>query len=380
METVRDLLLLLIFLGAAQGIFLGTAVWGHKRDHRTANRILAVLLIITAIVISNFIFCQTPFHEGFPHFAGLHLPLTYLFGPLFLFYVKALTTPRFRFRKQDLVHAVPVVLCVVYLLPFFFQNGAAKLQSVAEGSSNVDWWATQGLTLLHLFGYLIWVIVLLGRHAEGIKNLFSSIQQINLVWLRNLTAAVLAVWAVNVFVFVRGDYDNPISYIIPLILSLIVYAIGYLGFRQPEIFSSAVAEPAPSNTSSERYATSALTEKQADKYLDRLLQSIDDQKPHLDPDLTLPELAKQLSISTHHLSQVINQRLDQNFFDFVNSYRVEEAKRRLADPRSHYLTIVAIAQEAGFNSKSAFYTAFRKHTGMTPSQFKGTVQGGALAA
>ena len=64
----------------------------------------------------------------------------------------------------------------------------------------------------------------------------------------------------------------------------------------------------------------------------------------------------------------------------MNSYRVEEAKRRLADPRSHYLTIVAIAQEAGFNSKSAFYTAFRKHTGMTPSQFKDTAPGGVLAA
>ncbi len=93
-------------------------------------------------------------------------------------------------------------------------------------------------------------------------------------------------------------------------------------------------------------------------------------KPFLDHSLTLPRLAEKLSISIHDLSQIINERLKQNFFEFVNSHRVGEAKKILSDPEYENLTIAAIGFETGFNSTSAFNAAFKKHTGMTPSQYR----------
>jgi AraC-like DNA-binding protein len=84
----------------------------------------------------------------------------------------------------------------------------------------------------------------------------------------------------------------------------------------------------------------------------------------------LPQLAEQLGLSPNYLSQVINERLEQNFFDFINWYRIEEAKHRLASPVGERDNIITLALDAGFNSKSAFYTAFKKHTAMTPSQYK----------
>ena len=103
---------------------------------------------------------------------------------------------------------------------------------------------------------------------------------------------------------------------------------------------------------------------------EKLQKLMETEKLHLDSNLTLPLLAKKTAVSVHHLSQVINEKLSQNFFEFVNSYRVEEAKQMLLDPDRKHLNISAIGFEAGFNSNSSFNSVFKKLTGMTPSQFR----------
>ncbi len=108
----------------------------------------------------------------------------------------------------------------------------------------------------------------------------------------------------------------------------------------------------------------------ADEYAVKLQRFMDATKPFKNAELTLPELAASLGISPNHLSQIINDKFGQNFFDFINSYRVKEAERALLAPEHSHLTILAIAYDAGFNSKSAFNAAFKKHAGMTPSQFR----------
>jgi AraC-like DNA-binding protein len=119
-----------------------------------------------------------------------------------------------------------------------------------------------------------------------------------------------------------------------------------------------------------KYEKSALTKKMADEYVRRLIQFMDSHKPFLDPNLTLPKLAGQVSIRTHHLSQIINERLHESFFDFINRYRIEEAKKRLSDPSLSHYSIMGVANEVGFRSKSVFNSAFKKQTGMTPSEFR----------
>jgi AraC-like DNA-binding protein len=94
------------------------------------------------------------------------------------------------------------------------------------------------------------------------------------------------------------------------------------------------------------------------------------EKPFLDPQFSLPVLARRLGISTHHLSQILNEEIGQNFFDFLASYRIEEAKKILSDEEYSYIKIEEIAQMVGYNSKSAFNTAFKKIAGSTPSEFK----------
>ncbi|MEW8468085.1 MAG: helix-turn-helix domain-containing protein, partial [Candidatus Thiodiazotropha sp.] len=119
-----------------------------------------------------------------------------------------------------------------------------------------------------------------------------------------------------------------------------------------------------------KYRKSVLDSEMAGMLLSELKSYMAREKPYLDNTLTLPQLSRQLDIPPHYLSQVINERLKQNFFDFINRYRVDDAKQHLDNPEQAGKNILAIALDSGFNSKSAFYTAFKKHTGMTPTQFK----------
>ena len=135
--------------------------------------------------------------------------------------------------------------------------------------------------------------------------------------------------------------------------------------RQPEIIII------PENEDNEKkYERSGLTNEKSEEYLKQLLDLMETKKPFLECELTLLKLAESLGISSNHLSQIINEKLNQNFYDFVNKYRVENAKNLLIDPAFDSKTIYAIALESGFNSKSAFNTCFKKYTNQTPSEYK----------
>jgi AraC-like DNA-binding protein len=152
---------------------------------------------------------------------------------------------------------------------------------------------------------------------------------------------------------------------LPVVITIFIFIFGYLGLRQPEIIL-----PVEEETVIKKYEKSTLTDEKGEVHLQLLLEVMDKSKPFLKNDLTLQKLAALLDISTHHLSQIINERLNQNFFDFINSYRIEDAKQKLLSPDFRNYTILAIAEECGFNSKSSFNTAFKKFTDQTPSEFR----------
>jgi AraC-like DNA-binding protein len=137
----------------------------------------------------------------------------------------------------------------------------------------------------------------------------------------------------------------------------------YKALSEPDLF----AEPAVV-----RYETSTLTDRQKADYLDRLTLFMQREKPYLNPELTIGELAEKTSIPRRYLSQIINESLNRNFFDFVNSYRIDEAKTLLGVPESEK-NVLEILYDSGFNSKSVFNAAFKKFTSMTPRQYKNSL-------
>jgi AraC-like DNA-binding protein len=147
--------------------------------------------------------------------------------------------------------------------------------------------------------------------------------------------------------------------------------MGYLKMRRPQLADSEDELPAV-----KKYEKSRLAPERSERYLNRLLQLMEKERPFIDGDLTIQKLAAKLSIPAPHLSQTINERLGKSFPDFINSYRIEEAKKKLLDPACKHLSVLGIAEEVGFSSKSSFNAVFKKHTDMTPSEFRNAGGGG----
>ncbi|MEW8079972.1 MAG: helix-turn-helix transcriptional regulator, partial [Candidatus Thiodiazotropha endolucinida] len=248
-----------------------------------------------------------------------------------------------------------------------------------------------GITsILQMAIYLFIAIRRLVRHKRNIQEEFSFLERISLTWLRNLLIALALLYLLYILdVFLIGIFelhDGMLGIHYPMIVVLI-YVMGYMGLRQPEIFShhrppapqpdapgpavsESPPEPAPKQEQEKRkYEKSALDSETSSLLFTDLRTHMEAEKPYLDSKLNLTQLAAQLRISPNYLSQVINEQGGQHFFDFVNRYRVEEAKSALAGAVERG-NILAIALDAGFNSKSAFYTAFKRHTGQTPSQYR----------
>ena len=393
----------LLILGAVQGVFLGVSLLGRKVN-TTANRVLAVVMFVSAVFLLVGVFYAESYYLRFPHLIGFGQPLVFLFGPILYLYALLVSTGGQRFKKVWLLHFLPYLLNMLYFTPFILGSAEAKIEmvhSVMRDEDPFDVHLIENLKYIHGIIYVLLTIRLLRIHRSRLKDRFSSIERINLNWLRYLTIGIVTVWSVAILEWLVGLFlmdplqINPFT---PIAVAAFVYAIGYMGLRQPAIFGiqsvthtasgSFIISPSPTDdgepsppevgappvetpqASVSKYKKSGLSQDRADRILERLLSFMEEQKPFVRSTLTLQELSDELQISAHNLSEVINTRLGKNFFDFVNGFRVKEVQDRLADPKHDNFTILAIAQDAGFSSKSTFNTIFKKVTDTTPSEYR----------
>ena len=182
---------------------------------------------------------------------------------------------------------------------------------------------------------------------------------------------------VSVLMGLLSDYFNFISFedgdnLMYITLTVIIYFLGYYGIKQKPILSNdnpiSQIETAP--TQKPKYATSSLKDGEKEILIQRLTKSMEKEKPYLNENLTLKELADKLETSPNNLSQIINERFSKNFYEFINEYRINEVKSLLIDPEYSHYSMLGIAFECGFNSKSTFNSVFKQFTGKTPSEFK----------
>lgn len=366
-----DIIAIIILMGIVQGLFLGTLLILIESPNRRANRFLGILFICFSISISHFFFLRADLYPVFPQLVGVPFPVLFLFGPLFYFYVRILTDGSMTLQPRALLHALPFALTLIFMLPLYLAPAAEKVAFVHRMNDGTG--VHMGLVLgavqvLHISAYLIAVLNQLRSYDQRIRNTKSSIESINLRWLRIGTVNFILVFGmILVFIVIQGLSGNALpayNVAVPISVSLIIYYMGYAGLRQPGIFSPSEDLPA------RRYEKSALTPETKAALAVRLKDHMERERPYLDRDLTLGRLSELLDVPPHHLSQVINESLKMNFFDFINTYRVEEARRLFLDPVKSTYTILAVAEEAGFNSKTAFNTAFKKLTRQTPSEFR----------
>lgn len=375
MPTSFNLLALLDLLGVVQALLLASVLLTIKRGNIAANRLLAAFLITLAISIGGATLGSTEFHDLLPQLRKAHQPFYYLGGPLLFLYIATLIRGKAPTGKKQLLHFIPFVLCFIYVIPYFFLNAEARVQADITYYGWTWYIFKSAVLLVQFLSYLIltvWSVVVFSRKVAAQP---SARERAILYQARFVVATFLALWVVGIISYILNlKYPHQLGFpdlLVPVGLSLFVYALAYIALRRPDVMTAMEELP-----SAKKYEKSSLTTERGDVYLKRLREVMENEKPYADGSLTLQKLAKALAIPPHHLSQIINEQLNQNFFDFINNHRIEEAKRMLIDPARQHISILAISEEVGFNSKSAFNAAFKKHTQMTPSEFR-KASGGA---
>jgi AraC-like DNA-binding protein len=299
----------------------------------------------------------------------LHHPFVFLAGPLLFLYIRELTFGEKKLEKKDILHFIPFAFCLIYLLPYYFQGSAGKIRIISaeylQESAGQWYYLRSALFITQFLVYLVLIVLTLIRYRKRTHDQKSPSDRAVLLEVRFFVVASAILW---VGAIVRYVLDRGGNLLVPLGASIVVYALGYLKMRRT------VVAPDPPDvaeqSSARKYEKSTLTPERSERYLKKLLHCMETEKPYVDGELTVQKLAEKLSVPANHLSQTINETLGQSFSDFINSYRIEEAKRRLLDPAFKHLSVLGIAEEVGFNSKSSFNAVFKKHTNTTPSEFR----------
>jgi AraC-like DNA-binding protein len=308
------------------------------------------------------------------------ISLLLLHGPFLFLYVSALINHKIRFSRAKLLHFVPFVLFNLYVIIASFYpefSEGIRLDHV-EVDHQAPWLFNFFLLLTVISGpfYFVLSMSLFKKLDIDIFNNFSSYEHVDLDWLRKLVYIFGAIWTILMIFATLHHVLHLFSWVfcthgLTLSLSAFIILIGYYGLKQKEIFIhfpdrnvEYVTEPKA------KYAGISLSATEIEVYINKIKQFMEAEKPYLDADISLPELANKLEIPSHHLSRVINEQLGTNFFDFINQYRIEEVKARINNPEFDKLSLLGIAFDSGFNTKSAFNRVFKKMTGLTPSEYR----------
>lgn len=349
------------------GFFSAGLLW-FSSQNRQANRFLAGLMAaISCWQIDGFFRVSGLYGQN----ANLYfLPIFYsfAFGPLIYFYVKSLTNSGFRFERNHGWHFLPVVV----------QTGLYVFLSLCSYDFRNWFWAnvhypiTYSIefdgTWLSLLVYLILSLRLLRHYSRYVQENFSETSQLTLRWLRvllSILAVVCGQWAVELILcdVFHSFYQYDYSY---WLLGFFLIALGVAGLQQGNLTSVQFRnEPIPDALPTPAKAVADVNSE----HVERIRRAMDVDKLYLNPTLTLTELAQHVALNPKVVSQVVNAGIGKSFNDFVNGYRVGEVKQRLRTNDMARLTLLGIALESGFNSKTTFNRIFRQHTGQSPSEF-----------
>lgn len=380
---MEQLFTILFYLGAVQGILLSAFLFSLKVN-KISNRLLGLLTLFWSLILIQFALEVQGYIDLYPHLHKTISNLVLTLFPLQYLYVKYLLYDLKTFSKKDLWHFAPAVVYILAAYDFYFLSGPEKIEwihnktpyyQIVEIIAN-EVIAAQGII------YSILIFIRLSKYKIEIQNHESNVDKVILFALYRGTILILFSWIIGAVAVNLELLNIPVRVdlfiYVYLIIVLVIYITSYIAIKTPEIFKLDESEMQVvllkshqvNNEIEDPDVKTIIENKPELEALDIGLNSLmEDEKPYLEPDLNLLQLAEKVNLSRNQLSYIINHNHQMNFNEFVNSYRVEEVKRLMFDPANKHLKLISIAYDSGFNSKASFNRIFKQMTNMTPSQF-----------
>lgn len=366
---------LIILVG--QGYLFALILIGRFiRDRKTSDALLSLLLIITGLRCTAYMIGFMGWYDDYPTTKVNYFLVDFslVLGPLIYFYVKSITIPQFKFLKKDIWHFVPWVLFLVFRITIYLydvqQPGFDEVQNgVLDSAISVELGFFIYITgLISRLIYFYFAIQVYFQFRKKISQFFSNTYKVELNWLRNFLVTYSFLFILKVIFVVVNDYVVQLSWKQNwwwyFVASLVLVYLGMMG-----IFSD-VGKLSELKPVDEKDPETQNKGEDLEPFKKEVLSYMMSEKAYLNADLTLNDLAKELSIPTNVLSRVINSGFGKNFNDFINEFRIEEVKKSLKDDSLKHLSLLGIAFDCGFNSKATFNRVFKKVTGYSPSQYQ----------
>lgn len=344
--NISDILLVIISsAGLLHGFGLAMYLCFFKRKKSLANFILGLILVMMAFRIGKSVLLNFGNHLE-PMFIVIGLAFLLIIGPLLRWYVLAMTQPKFKLSSKQALELIPFFLVIV--MSFFTPS---DWQDISNSSIVVF-----GSILISIYVHFELYIFLAARRVQKVKKAFkhkllTKFQQSVLTWLRIVIIGCMAIW-VSYFLNI---IENTVPYIIgPILYTIVVYFLSFKAFQLK--ITDIDGDVFEANDDTELF--------------DAISKLVTKEKLFLQPDISLSGLAKILGKTTQKTSEIINQYAQHNFNDYINFFRIQEAKKMLQSDSHKNYTISSIAFDVGFNSLSSFNSAFKKFEGITPSSYR----------
>jgi len=371
----------MFFLAGISITFFLVIILLTKKGKSSADYVLAIWLALIGIHLWLYYGFISGTIYNYPYLLGVVIPMPLLHGPMLYLYILTVTSQN-GFNQKNLLHLIPPAIVYLSMARFFLMSNDEKIQVYKNEGAGFE---TQSfITLIAIiisgFVYVFLSFRHLQKYKKRINEQFSNTEKIDLNWLRYLILGILCIWLI---ILLNGRDLLIFGSVVFFVLFL-----GYFGIRQVGIFTAGylpgntlllpargqetIESPAASPPAAEpsaKYGKSALPKEVADKIYQDLTRLMLIEKLFKDEDISLAELARQLSTHPNNLSQVINTYEGKSFYDYINGLRVEEFKALSLLPANKNYTLLALAHQCGFNSKTSFNRNFKKISGQSPSAF-----------
>jgi len=355
-----------ILLGAIQGIIFGIYLASRKKK----NIFLSIILWVFSLTCISFVLMDTRIIEQQIELLFVPLNILLAFGPSIFFYIKKMTNEKYKLSLKEKLYYLPVLLQFSLYVFLFLQPASEKIDIYQAYYINIISPIEQIISIVYTLVFLMISYNLISKYEVWLKDEFSEIKKYTLQWLKRLLAIYIAIWLLWTFTTLLDYFmynwqlESVYYYYIYIPLAVFTYWIGFSSYsKKHEDADFEIKQFKRSNDVIE-------FEKDTIDAVEKLKQLMTDEKMYLNPDLKLLNLADAANMKSHFVSNVLNSVVKKNFHDFVNYYRVEEVKKQLLDNKKlKNYTILGVAYESGFNSKSTFNDIFKKQTGLTPTQY-----------
>lgn len=360
-------------------LLLAIFIFSVESKNKISNKLFASFLVLNALEFSSWfmhLFIEEPNNLVNKLLIAKDL-LAYLPMPIFYLYILSVCYSDFKLKWKHLLHGVPYLIANLVMLPRFYLTSTAQKLELFEEYNHLYEIIFLHISLhLQAIIYLTAGFIILNKAKKIFLENYSSSTIATYKWLFQLllfTSLLYAVALIKNILKYSGEVDvfnNAQTIVVLFVLGIVCWYV-LKALRYPNLFSGVDSKLVLTQNLADD--NDIMQDPNNTNQIEKLISYMETEKPYLNPSLSLSNLADQMGMNSRELSIIINQKLNQHFFDFVNGYRIKEAMNILVDPAKKGETVLEILYEVGFNSKSSFNTAFKKHTGKTPTEFRKSV-------